>query len=86
METLKALKRLMVFQMELLLHSIRLLMKVIKVKEKCINLVLIIFLLLLKSMINFHINMGKELHVPFVVWINIMSLDVGREWPHIGKF
>ena len=35
---------------------------------------------------NFHISMGKELHVPFVVWITIMFLDVGREWPHTGNF
>ena len=55
-------------------------------KEVGINLVLIIFLLILKSMINFHIDMGKELHVPFVVWITIMFLNVGREWPHAGNF
>ena len=85
-ETLKPLKRLMVFQMELLLHSIHLLMKAIKVKEKGIILVLIIFHFIMFSMINFHISMGKELHVPFVVWITIMFLDVGREWPHTGNF
>ena len=72
METLKALKRLMVFQREPLLHLIHLLMKAIKVKEKGINLVLNIFLLILQSMMNFHICMGKKLHVSFVVWITIM--------------
>ena len=68
-ETLTALKRVMVFQREPLLYLLHLLMKAIKVKEEDINLVLIIFLLILQSMINFHISMGKELHVPFVVWI-----------------
>ena len=85
-ETLKALKRLMMFQRELLLHSIHLLMKTIKVKKKGINMVLTIFLLIMFRMINFHISMGKQLHVPFVVWITIMFLDVGREWRHTRKF
>ena len=85
-ETLTALKRLMVSQREPLLHLIHLLMKAIKVKEKGINMVLNIFLLIVQSMINFHICMGKELHVPFVGWITIMFLDVGIEWPHIGNF
>ena len=85
METLTALKRLMVFQREPL-HLLHLLMNAIKVKDKGINLVLIIFLLILQSMINFHIDMGKQLHVPFVVWITIMFLDVGRGWPHTGNF
>ena len=85
-ETLKALKRLMVFQGEPLLHSIHHLMKAIKLKTKSINLVLIIFLLIMISMINFHVSIGKELHVPFVVWITIMFLDVGREWPHTRDF
>ena len=84
-ETLKALKRLMVFQREPLLHLIHLLMKAIKVKEAGINLVLIIFLLILQSMINFHISMGKELYVPFVVWITMTFLDVGSESPHTGS-
>ena len=78
-ETLTALKRLMGFQGEPLLHLLLLLTKAIKLKEKGINMVLIIFLLIFKSMINFHISMGKELHVSFVVWITIMFLDVGRE-------
>ena len=85
-ETPTALKRLMVFQREPLLHLLHLCMKAIKVKEKGINLVLKIFLLIVQSMINFHISMGKELHVPFVVWITIMFLDVGREWPHTRNF
>ena len=58
-ETLTTLKRLMVFQREPLLHLLHLLMKAIKVKEKGINLVLTIFLLIMFSMINFHISMGK---------------------------
>ena len=45
-----------------------------------------IFLLIMLSMINFHISMEKEFHVPFVFWITIMFLDVGREWPHTGNF
>ena len=73
------------FQREPLLHLLHLLMKAIKVKEAGINLVLIIFLLILQSMVNFHVSMGKELHVPFVVWLTIVFLDVGREWPHIGN-
>ena len=85
-ETLTTLKRLMVFQREPLIHLLHLLMKAIKVKEVGINLVLKIFFLIVQSMINFHIYMGKELHVPFVVWITIMFLDVGREWIHIGNF
>ena len=85
-KTLTALKRLMVFQSEPLLYLLHPLMKEIKVKAKGINLVLIIFLSILQSMINFHIDMGKELHVPFVVWITIMFLDVGREWPHTRDF
>ena len=85
-EILTTLKSLMVFQRDPLLHLLHLLMKAIKVKEVGINLVLNIFLLILQSMINFHIDMGKELLVPFVVWITIMFLDVGREWPHTGKF
>ena len=85
-ETLNALKRLKVFQREPLLHLLHLLMKAIKVKYAGINLVLVIFLLILQSMINFHIDVGKELHVPFVVWITIMFLDVGREWPQTGNF
>ena len=66
-EAKTTLKRLMVFQREPLLHLLHLLMKAIKVKEKGINLVLNIFLLILQSMKNFHIGMGKELHVPFVI-------------------
>ena len=31
---------------------------------------------------NFYISIGKKLHVPFVVWLTIVFLDVGREWPH----
>ena len=85
-ETLIALNRLMVFQREPLLHLIHLLMKAIKVKEAGINLVLNIFLLVMQSMINFHMDVGKEFHVPSVVWITIMFLDVGKEWPHIGNF
>ena len=73
------------FQREPLLHWFHLLTKAIKVKETGINLVLNTFLLILQSMVNFHISMGKELHVPFVVWITIMFLDVGREWPHTGS-
>lgn len=46
-ETLKPLKRLMVFQRELLLHSINVHMKLIKVQKKGINLVLVIFLLIM---------------------------------------
>ena len=38
------------------------------------------------SLINFHVGMGKKLHVPFVVWITIIFLDVGKEWPHIVNF
>ena len=58
-ETLTALKRLMVFRRELLLHLIHLLMKEIKVKNKGINMVLNTFLLIVLIMINFHISMGK---------------------------
>lgn len=75
----------MVFQREPL-HLLHLLMKAIKVKEKGINIVLSIFLLIFQSMINLHIDIGKELLVPFMVWITIMFLDVGREWPHTRKF
>ena len=62
-ETLTSLKRLMGFQREPLLHLLHLLMKEIQVKEKGINLVLNIFLLIMQSMINSHICMGKELLV-----------------------
>jgi len=58
-ETLTALKRFMVFQREPLLHLLHLLMKAIKVKEKGINMVLNIFLLIVQSMTNFHIDKGK---------------------------
>ena len=85
-KSLKTLKGLMVFQKELLLLLIHLLMKVMKVKEKGINLISITLLLIMLSMINFHLSIGKELHVPFVVWLTIVFIDVGREWPHTGNF
>ena len=46
-ETLTALKKVMVFQREPLLHLLHLLIKAIKVKEAGINLVLNTFLLIL---------------------------------------
>ncbi len=63
-ESLTTLKRLMVFQREPLIHLIQLLMKEIKVKDKGINLVLIIFLLIMFNMVNFH-NYTKRIAYSF---------------------
>ena len=86
MKALKLLKILMVFQRKPLLHSIHLLMKETKVKEEGINLISITFIFIMLSMENFHISIGKKLHVPFVVWLTIVFLDVGRKWPHTENF
>ena len=61
-------------------------MKATKVKEEGINLISIIFLLIMLSMVNFHISIGKKMLVPFVVWLTIVFLDVGKEWQLTGKF
>lgn len=71
----------MVFRREPLLHLVHLLKKETKVKEEGINLISITFILITLSMVNFHISIGKKNHVPFVVWLTILFLDVGRKWP-----
>jgi hypothetical protein len=70
---------LLVFKGELVTLQIHLLKEVIKVNVQGIILLIIQLLLIMLSMINFHVKMEEKFHVHIVVYITIMFQNVGKD-------